>query len=167
MLQIDYERAQLWNSTTVRQLLKKGHPQPCLSTQLCSAHVPRKAPLCPYLVHCDVWSIKLLRRICCTAMIGQGKSQPYWLKYDSRNSFIRVGSDSRNTVHTGRQFSAGSRPFSIGFSLKHSRSCLAMAFFFFLIWAQLATRSLSQQVFSLSGSTLKPIEFFTLKGWFT
>lgn len=115
----------------MRQLLKKGHPQPCLSTQLCSAHVPRKAPLCPYLVHCDVWSIKLLRRICCTAMIGQGKSQPYWLKYDSRNSFIRVGSDSRNTVHTGRQFSAGSRPFSIGFSLKHSRSCLAMAFFFF------------------------------------
>lgn len=29
------------------------------------------------------------------ALIGQGKSQYYWLKYDSRNFFKRAGSDSR------------------------------------------------------------------------
>lgn len=30
-----------------------------------------------------------------------GKSQSYWLKYNSKNSFIRVVSDGRGTVQEG------------------------------------------------------------------
>ena len=37
----------------------------------------------------------------CTVLIGRGKSQSYWLKQDSRNSFIRAGSDGRNTGQAG------------------------------------------------------------------
>lgn len=35
------------------------------------------------------------------APIGQGKPQSYWLKSNSRNSFVRVGSSGRNTVRAG------------------------------------------------------------------
>lgn len=36
-----------------------------------------------------------------TTLIGHGKSQFYWLKYNSKNSSISAGSDSRKTVQAG------------------------------------------------------------------
>lgn len=33
--------------------------------------------------------------------IGLGKSQSYWLKYNSRNSFIRVGAGRQFSVEAG------------------------------------------------------------------
>lgn len=46
----------------------------------------------------------------CAAPNGWGKPQPYWLKQDSRSSFIRPGSDGRNTVQAGS--SAQASPWS-------------------------------------------------------
>lgn len=43
----------------------------------------------------------------CMSLIGWVQSQFYWLKYNYKNSFIRSGSDGRNTVQAGRQVSVG------------------------------------------------------------
>lgn len=56
--------------------------------------------------HCADWSKWsfsgwLVKGFSCVAPIGWGKPQSYWLKYNFRNSFIRAGSDGRNTVQAG------------------------------------------------------------------
>ena len=56
--------------------------------------------------HSD-WSVKKMMGIQLCSSDRMGKPQSYWLKQDSRNSFIRAGSDGRNTVQAGKRFSAG------------------------------------------------------------
>ena len=54
----------------------------------------------------------------CIVLIGWGKSQSYWLKYSSGNSFIRACSDEGSQHRQAG--SAGDRQLSAGFSLKGS-----------------------------------------------
>lgn len=43
-----------------------------------------------------LWSVKKLRS--CATSVGWGRSQSYRLRFNYRNYFIRVGSESKNTV---------------------------------------------------------------------
>ena len=73
-----------------------------------------------------------------TALIGWGKPQSYWLKQDSRTPFIRAAPTA--------EYSAWGQ-LDAGCSLLRRGACVEMAgrswVCFFLIWAQLATRSIS------------------------
>ena len=74
----------------------------------------------------------------CAALIGWGKPLFYWLKYNSKNSFIRAGSDGWNIVQAGSSVQAS---WSAGPCVKMAAGLCFVCFALFWSWAQLATRS--------------------------
>lgn len=79
-----------------------------------------------------------------TSSISWGKSQSYWLKYNSRNSFVKVGSDVRNTVLevSSVQVTRSLVQASLWSTTWMRGPCWVMAAeLCVLIWAQSATRS--------------------------
>lgn len=80
-----------------------------------------------------------------TAPIRWGKPQYYWLKYNSRNSFISAGSVARTqcsqTVQCRRLALVQASPCSVACMRGPFRNGLVFFVCFVLIWAQSATRS--------------------------
>lgn len=63
----------------------------------------RYCPDCSEWSHSDLWLVNedVDEGYSCAALIRQETPQSYWLKYNYRNSFVRVGSRGRDIVQAG------------------------------------------------------------------